>query len=294
MHCLTCKSDNLISYDTKISEFLAERIFNVKEGNILPVKLYHCVECGFAFYDKRLSEADEKNLYSGYRSDEYQKMRQKYDIWYTQKINQALGNDEKGLSLHKALIERICKENIPNKIHRALDYGGDMGQKYPVGLSIDEKYVYDISGVETVEGVVGLSTFELTKTLEYDFIMCNQVLEHIGELDCFVGLLKSLGNENTWFYLDVPFDSPFNKSFFDNFQYFLNPYFRLSTIIRHFFRIRKQGHFAPMTEHVNFYTPGAMKHLFERNGFKVFDCQVSSIYDVLGKGKIISLICKLI
>jgi hypothetical protein len=220
MHCLACMSDNLVCYDTKVSDFLAERIFNVKSNSIIPVKLCCCVLCGFAFYDRRLSEADEKKLYSGYRSNEYQKMRQKHDIWYTKKINQALGNDKKGLSLHKSLIERICLQNIPCKIHRALDYGGDMGQKFPEGLAIDEKYVYDISGAKTIEGVIGLGSFELTKTIEYDLIMCNQVLEHIGELDCFINVLKSLGNENTWFYLDIPFDSPFNKSFLILFSMF--------------------------------------------------------------------------
>jgi hypothetical protein len=294
MHCLACKSDRLISCDTKISDFLAERIFNVKDDMILPVKLYHCMECGFAFYDKRLSEAEEGKLYSGYRSDEYQKMRQRHDIWYTPAINQALCKDEKGLNVHRALIERICKENIPCKIHRALDYGGDMGQKYPSGLSIDEKYVYDVSGAETVEGVVSLSTFNLAKAMEYDLIMCNQVLEHIGELDYFIGLIKSLGNENTWFYFDVPFDSPYIKSSLGNFQYLVNPYFRLSTMIRHFSRIKKQGYFAPMTEHINFFTPNSMKRFCERNKFYVVDCQVSSTFYVLGKSKVISLVCKLV
>lgn len=293
MNCLACKSDSLDSCDTKISEFLSERIFKVKQDVIMPVKLYHCRDCGFAFYDKRLSEDEEKLLYSGYRSDEYQKMRQKHDVWYTPAINQALGKDNKGLNMRRSLIERICKENHLGKIHRALDYGGDMGQKYPAGLSIDEKYVYDISGVKTLEGVVGLKSLEAAKAIEYDFVMCNQVLEHIGDLDCFLGLVRSLGNESTWFYFDVPFDSPYSKAFIDNFQFLFNRYFSLSSIIRHFIKIKKQGYFAPMTEHINFFTPDAMKRLFEGNGFNTVDCQVNLINDVLGKGKVISLLCKL-
>ncbi len=294
MNCLACGSRNNECYNTKMSDFLSERIYNRPIDEILPVKLYHCNDCGFAFYDKRFNEEEEQKLYFGYRSDEYQKMRQKHDVWYTSEINVALGADETGIRLRRGIIESIIKRNIATKINQALDYGGDRGQKYPTGVSIAKKYVYDISGVETVEGVTGLSSLELARKLDYDFIMCNQVLEHISDLDGLIQRIKSLGNNATWFYFDVPFDSPFSKSPFSNFQFIFNPYFKISTMIKHFVRMKTQGFFAPMTEHINYFTPESMKRLLNRNGFNVIDCQENVIVDVLGKGKIISVLCKII
>jgi len=291
--CLACKSINIEVTDTKVSDFLAERIFDTLDNNAIPTKLFCCKECGFGFYEKRLTSDEERRLYKGYRSDEYQEMRQKSDVWYTPEINSALGEDENDLKLRRAIIERIVNKNIRTKIRCALDYGGDMGQKYPEGTFIEQKYVYDISGVDTLEGVIGFKTLESARTMNYDFVMCNQVLEHIGDLDSFIGDVKSIGNRRTWFYFDVPFDTPFQKSFLNNFQYIFNPYFKIDIIIKHFFRTRKQGYFAPMSEHVNFFTPDSIKKFLARNGFVIYDCEVNPISDVLGKGKIISVLCKM-
>lgn len=292
MSCIACGSTNMEKYETKVSDFLTERIYGLSEETLKPATLLRCADCGFAYYQNRFSEAEEVKIYEGYRSDEYQKMRQKHDIWYTEKINFALGNNHKGLQKRKKIIETICEKRISNHIKSALDYGGDMGQKYPDGLRIDEKYVYDISGVKTIDGVVGLLSLEDVKKHQYDFIMCNQVLEHIGNLDEFIETIKSIRNENTWYYFDVPYDTPFDKSLASNLQFVLNPYFSLITMARHFYRTKKRGYFAPMTEHVNFFTPTSMTCLFERHGFTIEYSCVSKIYDVLGISKIISILCK--
>jgi len=292
MTCMACGSANIESHETKISDFLVERIYGSNVDNPIPTLLLRCCDCGFAYYEKRFTDVEEEKIYQGYRTDEYQKMRQRHDIWYTPEINFALGNDEKGLDQRKQIIESICKAKIGNQIHSALDFGGDMGQKYPEGLSIENKYVYDISGVDTMSGVIGIKNIEEVRKLQFDFIMCNQVLEHIGDLDTFINTLKSLGNIDTWYYFDVPYDTPFEKSPLDNLQYLFNPFFPVATMVRHLYKVKKQGYFAPMTEHVNFFTPDSLVCLFERHGFEIESCNVSRISDVLGRGKVLSILCK--
>jgi hypothetical protein len=292
MNCMTCNSANTVIYATKISDFLVERIYGQNEENPMPINLVRCRDCGFSYYDRRLTDLEEQKLYLGYRADEYQKMRQKHDIWYTSKINYALGNDASGLAKRKRIIENVCKKTIITKIENALDYGGDMGQKYPEGMEIDHKYVYDISGVDTIKGVVQLKSLDAVRQHQYDFIMCNQVLEHVNNINAFIEILKSFGSNNTWYYFDVPYDSPFEKSGINNLQYIFNPYFSMPVMIKHLFKIKKQGFFAPMSEHVNYFTPKSLTSLFERHGFETKVCCVNVVSDVLGRSKIISLLCK--
>lgn len=46
-----------------------------------------CKECTFAFYEYRFTPQEEALLYRNYRDDEYQLLREKYECWYTKKIN---------------------------------------------------------------------------------------------------------------------------------------------------------------------------------------------------------------
>lgn len=98
--CIICGSSKLIYKKTKMSDFLVERIYgvnNVKNG--VAVNLCHCLDCSFSFYDKRLTE-EERLLYKDYRGKEYQAIREKYDCWYTEKINDALNSDIHALQEH--------------------------------------------------------------------------------------------------------------------------------------------------------------------------------------------------
>lgn len=58
--------------------------------------------------------------------------------------------------------------------------------------------------------------------------------------------------------------------------------------------LAKKGHyFCQMHEHVNFFTPDALKKLFERHGFKLYYNGVNVTEGKLGKSRIISVLCKL-
>ena len=67
-----------------VAPFVAERTWKRKP---FCVDLVKCESCGFIFYNPRLDDADLRNLYLNYRSDEYQKMRYASEPWYTQRFN---------------------------------------------------------------------------------------------------------------------------------------------------------------------------------------------------------------
>lgn len=292
MNCMICDSSNIDCVDTILSGFLADRIYGKKNGERIPVKLCHCQKCGFAFYDNRLSPEEAGKLYEGYRSEQYQKTRQLYDIWYTPQINKAIGQD-KELENRGKYLSGILSEYIPKKIDAALDFGGDKGQFFPFLPAIPHKYVYDISGVKTIDNVIGFSSIEEAKKRPYDFIMCNHTLEHIGNFYEILSQMKALGCADTVFYFEVPFDSPFYHSFAENFRFLINPYFSFATILKHFIHTKKLHAFAPMTEHINYFTPDSFNVMLKKSGFDILHFQTGKIDSGWNITNVLSAICRI-
>ena len=107
-----------------VAPFLAKRIWNRKPFSL---DLVRCQACGFMFYNPRLDNAELQRAYSGYRSNEYLKMRNKFEPWYTEKFNADLASDSHYES-RRAKLAPIFKQNLDGrKIRRVLDYGGDHG-----------------------------------------------------------------------------------------------------------------------------------------------------------------------
>lgn len=292
MKCLACDYEINDYKNTIVSPFLAERIFDKKSSEKIPVKLYHCPNCGFAFYDKRLSQDEAKKLYAGYRLEEYQKQRQKHDVWYSPEINEAIGGKDE-IQVRCAYLSQYMKKNVTFPIKNALDFGGDKGQFYPTDLNIANRYVYDIPGIPTLANTIGISSLTEALKLDYDFIMCNHVLEHAASFDETLSEVISLGNEKTVFYFEVPFDSPFEGSFLNNFHYIGNPYFPIKIIIKHFINTVRLGAFAPMTEHINYFTQDAMIELLKRHGFSIIDTNTKKFDIGWNKLSVISVLCQL-
>lgn len=163
MNCLICGSGRIIERPTVLSGFLAERIGGGYDGDKLKhqsVNLCHYKECTFSFYDRRLTDEEASRLYDGYRGGEYQKIREKYDCWYTAKINDAMNNDKMALLEQKRVIDKVLRKNISQEIRVALDYGGNQGESFTELTGTQEKYVYDISGVKTIAGVKNIRDYE--------------------------------------------------------------------------------------------------------------------------------------
>lgn len=143
-------------------------------------------------------------------------------------------------------------------------------------------------------GVKKIGSYQELLEHHFDFIMCNMTLEHVSYPKDFVKLLYDIGSSDTYYYLEVPSENPFEKNKFSvmkNFGLFYNTHYSKSRLIKHYFNLKRQP-YMPMSEHVNFFTPTAIKTLMTESGFDVVDIQENYERAVLGKSKVLSVICK--
>lgn len=276
MNCLICGSVNLQTMNTIISDFVMARIDPTfaKHKHNRVVKLCYCRDCTFAFYDYRFSEDEEHLLYRNYRDEEYQKTRETYECWYTKKVNDAINNE--GVGRQQEVIRNMLAQVPHEPIRVALDYGGNRGATFFDELGTEEKYVYDISGVDTISGVVGISEDAELRKHRYDFIMCNMVLEHLTDPNKIMKRLFQLGNSKTIYYIEVPSENPFTKankfSVLKNLALLSNKNYSWFRLAKYYFQQRRQP-FMPMKEHINFFTPKSISAMSENNGFSVVNIQ---------------------
>lgn len=290
--CIFCNSQDTDVHPAKLSPFIGERIENVNDECF---NLLHCKNCGSAFFDYRYDEDEISKIYHKYRGEEYQAMRQKYESWYSPEINRLIGDDKQAIASRNANLSKILK-NIPlNNVQSVLDFGGDKGQYIPEVLNDKNRYVYDISNVDVLEGITSLRTLQSCYEKEpggYDLIICAHVLEHLSDPNEVIQELKSLLSKNGYLYIEVPFDSPFYKNPLDNFQYLFNKYFKFTDLVKKYFEL-KTAKYSLMHEHINFYTQEGLNYLFQENGFKNLYTATSRVYSVIGMSRIISALYSL-
>lgn len=265
-----------------------------KEGTTEKVRLCHCKDCTFSFYDRRLTQEEASRLYEGYRSENYQRLREAFDCWYTKKVNDALNHDTMALKEQQRVIDSMAGTYIKKELACALDFGGNRGESFTKRIGTKKRYVYDISGVETVPGVERISDVNELARYSFDFIMCNMTLEHVSDPKALVKQLYGIGSEDTYYYVEVPSENPFERDKFSirkNLALLLNPYYSKRKLVQHYFRLRKLP-YMPMSEHINFYTPKALETLLSLCGFEVLAVQEHEEKGVLGKSKVLSAVCR--
>ncbi len=296
MKCILCGSADLQTVDTVVSDFVMARILPKFRNRRVPnykTKLCFCRRCTFAFYDYRMSDKEDQLLYQNYRTDEYQKLREKYECWYTKKVNDAQNSDFRKEREQRKRIETMFFRNIDHEPKIALDYGGYEGKSFTPRLGTKGKYVYDISGVETIEGVQRIANYEELKSYSFDFIMCNGVFEHLVDPMDMMKRFKEIGNQKTIYYIEVPSENPFLKgnkfTIAKNFKLLFNPIYSNIRLVRYYFQQRKMP-FMPMKEHINFFTKESIKGMVEQTGFRTLDVQEVENHTALGTSTVISIL----
>ena len=290
MKCLICNGNRIKTVNTIISDFVMSRIdpdYETKHIN-KETKLCYCEDCTFAFYQYRFSQDEENSLYRNYRDSEYQRTREKYECWYTKKVNSSLGN-EKDVELQRSRIRDILAANSFDAFESVLDYGGNRGATFYYELGTKEKYIYDISGVDTVPGITLARSFEELKNHRFDFIMCNMVFEHVAYPIEMLRKLYELGDYDTIYYIEVPSENPFvcgNKfSIAKNLHLLLDPNYSWIRLAKYYVQQRKQP-FMPMKEHINFFTRKSIETMINKEGFSLLDVRettdaISNVLSVL-------------
>lgn len=272
MKCIICDSINIETRDTIISDFVMARIDPNFESERInrKTRLCYCKDCTFGFYEYRLTPEEETLLYKNYRDSRYQETRERYECWYTKKVNDYINTGT--VRKQQDAIRALLSEHSFGPFQSALDYGGNQGATLYDELGAVQKYVFDISGVEPIPGVISIRDYEELSKHKYDFIMCNMVFEHLVNPYEVMDTLHTIGDTNTIYYIEVPNENPFtNGSKFSirrNLSLLFNPHYSWFRLAKYYFQQRKQP-FMPMKEHINFFTAQSLRVMAEKSGFAV-------------------------
>jgi len=204
--CVICEGEIRRLKRALVAPFLATRIW---EREPFCVDLVQCKACGFMFYNPRLDAAEEARLYAGYRSEEYRRMRQASEPWYSAKFNADLASPS-SYEIRRERVGAILRRHLGQReIKRVLDYGGDHGDLVRGLLDGATAFVYDISGMPAADGVTPTSDPAGCKA---DLIINSNVLEHVGFPRRLVGEIMQATPAGGLIFLEVPCESPFGLS----------------------------------------------------------------------------------
>jgi hypothetical protein len=279
--CPVCDSRRLVRRPAMVSPFAAERIW---QSAPFPCHLLKCRDCGFVFFDLRPDESEMGRLYVGYRGPEYQQQRQRYEPEYNPDINRAIGGDRE-IEVRKLNLSRFLAGQVDAAtVGSVLDFGGDKGQFIPDEFGGAARYVYDMSGVDTVDGVVGLASLDGLAPGGVDFVMCSHVLEHVSAPRDLLREVTGVAGADTLIYLEVPLDPPVEFPFP---RTDLPPLTRVRMTLRSnpVLLAAYQGirglKVSPtmMHEHINFFSEASLQELLDREGLVVrrFDTNVLDV-----------------
>lgn len=199
--CVVCEGAIRRLRRALVAPFLAERIWRCQP---FLVDLVRCNTCGFTFYNPRLDTAEEHRLYSGYRSDEYQRMRYTSEPWYTSSFNTRLGLPGAYAS-RRSVVQSILHRHLPeSRIDRVLDYGGNRGDLVDGLIEGSSAFVYDISSVAPVGSV---TTTTDPRGCKADLIINTHVLEHVGNPTQLMRDIIEAAPVGGFVYVEVPCES---------------------------------------------------------------------------------------
>jgi hypothetical protein len=263
-NCLACNSGDLKETSAMVSPFLARRVWDRRP---FPVKISRCKRCNFAFFNQRMDEDEERRLYTGYRLSEYRQMRFSCEPWYTETFNANLNTPEVW-SMRKGKLADVFREQFRDyKISSILDFGGDRGELIRDLIPGATRYVYEISDVETLPGILPLRSLEACRQHRFDLILSSNVLEHVGFPRQTLGQMQAIATPGTLVFLDIPYESPFSlftvaKRLTQNGTLLaLRPDIGMSLL--------HSGALVQMHEHVNYFCPQALNQLVDSMGWKI-------------------------
>jgi hypothetical protein len=247
--CIACGSTNLNEYEAELHEFVVWRVTKTKQGHY-PVTGLSCRDCGCTFSQSRLNDEEENLLYAGYREENYNQMREACEPGYIQNIATMLEGDGY-LKRRQVIINKMISGFVdPASVKSVLDYGGDDGKHIPECFQSAKHYVYEISGIDLLEGIAPYST--KTNTEQVDFLMCCHVLEHRSEIDSLLEDIKKCVHKESWLYFEVPTEA-----------------------------IPRVFH-----EHINIFTSKSLAALLSRNGIEPMDLwQQDKLLGIIAKLK---------
>jgi|GEM_PF-412940 len=201
--CPVCgNSAHLVGYAI-LAPFLTE-LFH------LPVtstsRYCQCDVCELVFFDLRYDDDQMSLLYGNYRSSGYLDLRQRWEPWYSEKINDAYSSQNELVDDRRQFMMDVLEmAGAPERLHIAVDFGGDRGQFFP-DVPIDRRLVCDVSDRPLAAGVEHISSLGDLGEEKADLVIIAHVLEHlpdpVGPLEEIRDAMAATGT----LYVEVPLD----------------------------------------------------------------------------------------
>ncbi len=240
--CILCGQEDCTYDKAHFAPFLTERMFLGKKQ---ATRLIHCRNCGLYYSDYRPAEHEIARLYDCYRNEMYVEQRKKYEPEY---FNEKFSKEQYCKERKESIIKFIAPYVNFEAIKTVLDYGGDKGQYIPNEFCHADKYVYDISGNQTIEGVTLLRTVDDSKRVKWDFILCMHLLEHLSEPLKTIENLIELLHDNSYLYVELPK------------QDYMHQYSDVE-----------------INEHINFFRESTMRKIGEMFNLKILDVKTENV-----------------
>jgi hypothetical protein len=278
--CPGCGSPDLDVRAAMMAPFIANYVFDAKPE---VCSLCACRDCGLKFYATRYEDGEIRRLYEGYRERDYFAARNRVEPWYTQKFNDDIGG-ESGMTPRRAVYQAtLAAQQDAASIGTVLDYAGDRGQMMQGGPG-REHFVFDISGVDPVDGVTGIADQKSLEGRTFDLVLLCGVVEHFSEP------LRQLEDAAKYvapgglLYVEVP-DEQFSIERIPAARWYRN-YLRFiararlsllavdfwSTAVRVKFGFIPPLGFAKQHEHLNYFDTPSMARLAAKAGLEVLQC----------------------
>ena len=280
--CLICGGRELQRVPALVSPFVHRYVLERGaswSSPLLEISMCSCQACDLTFFDRRYTPEEVQALYSGYRGEDYLRARRAVEPFYTRKINEGIGSDPEVTEARRREVGHFFREHLgAARVTSVLDYGGDAGQFIP-DLPEVERFVYEISDVEPIEGVTRIAQLEDLPG-PMDVVMLMHVLEHASDPLEMLAEVRPTGRPDGWIYVEVPLDRPHVPPPWAlraqrRFVTLLGRSVRratvadvISTPLRVLFRDRwLPGTFPKLHEHINFFSEQSLRKLVETAGW---------------------------
>jgi len=269
------------------SPFFLKRVWAKKNSS--PISVLFCDNCGSKFFDVVLSKKDLSKLYKNYRGEIYFKERNYYEPWYTKKFNSEISDKNHYDMRRDTLAHALVVAKVKNTFQNVLDHGGDRGQMLKAGkgyINAKYKYVYEISGIQPIKGVVACSQDQM-KNKKWDLILSCHVLEHLSNPKTYLDMLVSLGSKKTIYYIEVPNEHwkslRFNKS---SIQFAWLDWLSNKLLLIKFLQFLSLAMkiklnfippflFSALNEHVNFFTVKGLTNIIKNSNLILHTCFIA-------------------
>lgn len=202
-YCLACNSEVETIAHGVVAPWIGELSGNKK---VQFTSLLVCSNCQFCYFEKRFSDSEMSAMYSGYRNDDYYKVRNSWEPWYGRAVNDAYSNSSGHVDERVAFMTEILTSSGLSHCATVVDFGGDEGQFFP-SIEIENRLVIDVSNKPLRSNVSRVPTLD-DVVEDIDLIVAAHIAEHVNDPNNFFQNLMDHLTSGSHLYVEVPLDKP--------------------------------------------------------------------------------------